>query len=106
MSIGILLAFVLTWLGLGFGLLALSHFISRRRSVAPVASHTDAGDIIMAILAQFQTIIDELNALPAKIAADRAAAVAASEATDAQSAQDLNDTVSDLQAATDAIKAA
>ena len=65
--------------------------------------HTDAGAILMALIADFPPILDELNALPAKIAADKAAAVQAAEA---QHTQDVADTVAAVKAAADAAAAA
>lgn len=63
----------------------------------------DAGVILMAIMASFQADLDKLAALPAQIAAAKAAAVTAAEA---QATQDVADTVAALTPAVDAVVAA
>lgn len=60
---------------------------------------------IMPMIAAFQPVLDELNALPAEIAA-KVAASAGVLPEGAASAQDVTDTVAALQAAADTAKAA
>ncbi|MBV8593587.1 MAG: hypothetical protein JOZ27_04700 [Caulobacteraceae bacterium] len=80
-------------------------------SPADTPPHTDAETQLAMILAQFQPIIDGLTALPAAIAADKTAAVAAAEAqakTDAEAAHatDVTDTFNAVQTALTGAQAA
>jgi hypothetical protein len=74
-----------------------------RLCVKPGDHSTDAETFLMTVIADFQTQLDRLAALPAKIAADKAAAVTAAEA---QHTQDVADTVAAVTSAVDAVDAA